>query len=54
MLAQRDAHHVGVLLAAGGVAWSGTRWPDLGIVIAVIVLDSALHILGKAIRQIGG
>jgi Co/Zn/Cd efflux system component len=47
--------NVGVLLAAGGVAWSGTLWPDLGIgiVIAVLVLDSALHVLKEAIRELG-
>ncbi|HLF97433.1 MAG TPA: cation diffusion facilitator family transporter [Methylococcaceae bacterium] len=46
--------NVGVLLAAGGVAWSGTLWPDLalGVVIAVIVLDSALHIMRGALRQL--
>jgi cation diffusion facilitator family transporter len=45
----------GVLLAAGGVAWSGTLWPDLGIgiVIAVLVLDSALHVLKEAIQELG-
>jgi cation diffusion facilitator family transporter len=45
-----------VLLAAGGVAWSETLWPDLGIgiVIAILVLDSALHVLKEAIRELGG
>lgn len=47
--------NAGVLLAAGGVAWTETLWPDLGIgiVIAVIVLDSALHVLREALRQLG-
>ena len=46
----------GVLLAAGGVAWSGTLWPDLGIgvIIAVLVLDSALRVMKEAIQELGG
>lgn len=46
--------NVGVLLAAGGVALSGTRWPDVavGTVIAVVFLSSATKVLREAAHEI--
>lgn len=41
----------GVLLAAGGVAFTGSRWPDVmvGAAIAVIVLTSAFRVTRTAL-----
>ncbi len=43
-----------VIVAAGLVAWSGTRWPDLaaGLVIAGLFLHSAWSIIGDARRDL--
>lgn len=42
--------NVGVIVAAGLVAWTGTRWPDLGvaIVVAALFLQSAWSIAKDA------
>lgn len=44
----------GVLLAAAGVALTGSMWPDLaiGAVIAFMFLRSALYVLTQAVRQL--
>ena len=44
----------GVILAAGGVAWTGSMWPDfaIGTLIAVIFLRSAFYVLTESIRQL--
>jgi len=41
------ANNIGVLIAAGAVAWTGTRWPDLvvGLVIAGLFLQTSLTVL---------
>lgn len=46
--------NVGVLLAAAGVALTGTRWPDIavGSVIAVLFLRSAWSVLGEAATEL--
>ncbi|NQD38269.1 cation transporter [Permianibacter sp. IMCC34836] len=43
--------NVGVVLAAGLVAWLNSPWPDrvVGFVMAVIILRSAWRILGEAV-----
>lgn len=42
--------NVGVLIAAGLVAWTGKGWPDVlaGLVIAILFLRSAAHVLRSA------
>ena len=42
--------NVGVVLAAAGVAWTGSRWPDVvvGSVIALVFLSSAASVLRDA------
>src|SRR5438046_2801972 len=47
--------NLGVLLAAGGVALSGTSWPDVivGLAIAVLFSLSAVQVIGAAARQMG-
>lgn len=47
------ASNVGVIVAAGLVAWTGTRWPDLavGIAIAALFLRTSGQILAAAWRQ---
>jgi len=44
----------GVLLAAAGVWWLASRWPDIGIglVIAAIFLRSAVHVLAAAAAEL--
>ncbi len=44
------AANIGVLLAAGGVALTGSGWPDIaaGAVIALLFLKSALDVIGEA------
>ena len=46
--------NVGVLLAAAGVAWTGTRWPDIavGSVIAFLFLSSATKVLREAGQEL--
>lgn len=46
--------NVGVLLAAGGVAALSSPWPDIliGSVMAVIVLRSAIRVLGNSVPQL--
>lgn len=43
--------NVGVLVAAGLVAWTGSAWPDriLGLAIALIIVRSAISILREAL-----
>jgi len=45
------ASNIGVLIAAGLVAATGSVWPDIavGAVIALIFLRSAWRVLGEAI-----
>jgi len=42
--------NLGVLAAAGGVAWTGSHWPDLavGVVIAGLILQSSFGIFKDA------
>lgn len=42
--------NVGVLVAAGGVAWTGSHWPDLavGVIIAGLILQSSFGIFKDA------
>jgi cation diffusion facilitator family transporter len=42
--------NLGVLAAAGGVAWTGSHWPDLlvGVIIAGMILQSSLSIFKDA------
>ncbi len=42
--------NVGVLLAAGGVAWTQSLWPDLivGVSISALILKSAIEVLKDA------
>ena len=42
--------NLGVLAAAGGVAWTGSHWPDLvvGVIIAGLILQSCLGIFKDA------
>ena len=44
----------GVLLAAGGVAATGSMWPDyiIGAIIAVIFLHSAFDVVSQAVREL--
>lgn len=44
------AANIGVLVAAGGVALTGSGWPDIvaGAVIALLFLKSALGLIGEA------
>lgn len=46
--------NLGVLVAAAGVAFTGTMWPDLlvGGVIAVLFLRSAIYVIAKASREL--
>ena len=46
--------NVGVLVAAGAVAWSGSRWPDIavGSVIAFVFLSSASRVLRDAAQEL--
>ena len=42
--------NLGVLAAAGGVAWTGSHWPDLavGVIIAGLILQSSFGIFKEA------
>ena len=42
--------NIGVLLAAGGVAWTHSPWPDLmvGIALSALILKSSIEILRDA------
>lgn len=42
--------NLGVLLAAGGVAWTGSHWPDLavGVIISGLILQSSFGIFKDA------
>ena len=42
--------NLGVLAAAGGVAWTGSHWPDLavGMIISVMILQSSFGIFKDA------
>ena len=42
--------NLGVLAAAGGVAWTGSLWPDLavGVIIAGLILQSSFGIFKDA------
>lgn len=46
--------NVGVLVAAAGVAWTGSRWPDIavGSLIAVVFLTSAFKVLREGAREV--
>jgi len=46
--------NIAVLAAAGAVAWSGSRWPDIavGLMIASLFLHSAYGVLTEAVRQL--
>jgi cation diffusion facilitator family transporter len=46
--------NVGVLLAAGGVAITGSMWPDftVGAIIATIFLRSALYVVSQSLREL--
>jgi cation diffusion facilitator family transporter len=46
--------NAGVLFAAGLVAWSGSRWPDLivGALVAGLFLHTSFDVLRDAIRQL--
>jgi cation diffusion facilitator family transporter len=48
------AANVGVLAAAGGVAITGSAWPDIavGLLIAVLFVTSAVTVIGDARRQL--
>jgi cation diffusion facilitator family transporter len=43
--------NIGVLLAAGAVAWFGSPWPDIivGAAIATLFLRSAVRVIGSAL-----
>lgn len=47
------ASNVGVIVAAGLVAWTGTRWPDIavGITIAALFLHTSGQVLSAASQQ---
>lgn len=47
------ANNLGVLGAAGLVAWTGTRWPDLvvGLLIATLFLQTSFTVLRAAWRE---
>jgi cation diffusion facilitator family transporter len=47
--------NVGVLVAAAGVHWSGTKWPDIviGLGISGVFLRSAFPILAEATAALG-
>jgi Co/Zn/Cd efflux system component len=42
--------NIGVLLAAGGVVWTNSPWPDLmvGVGLSVLILKSSIEILKDA------
>ncbi len=46
--------NVGVLVAAGAVALSHSPWPDIviALIMAMIILRSALRVLGEAVPQL--
>ncbi len=46
--------NVGVLVAAGAVALSHSPWPDIviGLIMAMIILRSAIRVLGEAVPQL--
>lgn len=46
--------NIGVLLAAGGVAWTGSHWPDLavGVIISGLILQSSFGIFKDARLEI--
>ncbi len=46
--------NLGVIAAAGGVAWTGSHWPDLlvGVIIAGLILQSSLGIFKDARLEI--
>jgi cation diffusion facilitator family transporter len=48
------AANVGVLVAAGGVALTGSAWPDItvGLLIAVLFVTSAIAVIREARRQL--
>ncbi len=45
--------NVGVLLAAGGVWWTGAAWPDIviGVLVAILFFRSAIRVIGQAWPQ---
>jgi cation diffusion facilitator family transporter len=47
------ANNLGVLAAAGLVAWTGTRWPDLivGLLVATLFLHTSFTVLRAAWRE---
>lgn len=47
------ANNLGVLAAAGLVAWTGTRWPDLvvGLLVATLFLQTSFTVLRAAWRE---
>ena len=47
------AANLGVLVAAGGVAWFDAAWPDIvvGMLIALVFLRSAIRVLRQAWPQ---
>lgn len=47
------ANNLGVLAAAGLVAWTGTRWPDLvvGLLVATLFLQTSFSVLRAAWRE---
>jgi Co/Zn/Cd efflux system component len=46
--------NVGVLVAAGMVALTGSAWPDMviGLLVATVFVRSAIHVIGDARRAI--
>jgi Co/Zn/Cd efflux system component len=47
------ANNIGVLVAAGFVAWTGTRWPDLlvGLLVATLFMQTSFTVLRAAWRE---
>ena len=47
------ANNLGVLAAAGLVAWTGTRWPDLvvGLLVATLFLQTSFTVLRASWRE---
>jgi Co/Zn/Cd efflux system component len=47
-------NNVGVIVAAGAVAWLGRGWPDLlvGALVALLFLHTSFDVLRTAIRQV--
>jgi Co/Zn/Cd efflux system component len=46
--------NLGVLLAAAGVAVTGSMWPDffVGAIIVIVFLRSALYVVAQSIREL--